>query len=59
MELITGAGATTLLANVATGIQDTGTALFPIVAVAVAIPLTFWVLHAIKGLFPSSRARKA
>jgi len=59
MELIAPADVTTLLGNVSTGITTTGASLWAVVAVAVAIPLTFYVIHKIMGLFPSVKGRKA
>jgi len=59
MELIASGSVTTLLASVGTGVSDTLVPLLPIVAIAVAIPLAFWAIHAIIGLFPKSRARRA
>lgn len=58
MELIASGTVTTLLANVASGVTSTGANLWVIVALAVSIPLTFYVIHAVMGLFPKSRARK-
>jgi len=52
MELIASGSVTTLLAAVGTGVSDTLTPILPIVAVAVAIPLTFYVVARIKGMFP-------
>jgi hypothetical protein len=58
MELIASGTVTTLLASVASGVTDTGATLWAIVALAVAIPLTFYVIHQVMGLFPKSRAKK-
>jgi hypothetical protein len=59
MEIIASGTVTTLLANVATGVTETGTNLWVIAAVAVAIPLAFYVIRAVMGLFPSHRGRRA
>jgi len=59
MDLISLATSTSLVASVGSAVQTTGTNLWVIVAVAVAIPLTFYVIHRIIGLFPSTRGRKA
>jgi len=59
MDLISLATSTDLVASVGTAVQQTGTNLWVIVASAVAIPLTFYVIHRIIGLFPSTRGRKA
>jgi hypothetical protein len=58
MELIASGTVTTLLANVSSGVTSTGSTLWVIVALAVSIPLTFYVIHAVMGLFPKGRARK-
>lgn len=58
MELIASGTVTTLLANVASGVTSTGANLWVIVALAVSIPLTFYVIHAVMGLFPKARGRK-
>lgn len=51
-------GSTTpLLANVASAVGDNIDAVLIVLAAAVAVPLVFWIAHAIKGLFPGSRAR--
>lgn len=59
MDLISSATSSSLVASVGTAVQQTGANLWTIVAVAVAIPLTFYVIHRIIGLFPSTRGRKA
>ena len=58
MELIASGTVTTLLANVASAVTDTGTNLWVIAAVAVGIPLAFYVIRAVMGLFPAHRARR-
>jgi hypothetical protein len=55
MELISTGTTTTLLASVGTAVGTTASSLWAIVAVAVALPLTFWAIHKVKGLFPKSR----
>ena len=55
MELIASGSVTTLLAAVGTGVSDTMTPVLPIIAIAVALPLTFWAITKIKGLFPKGR----
>jgi len=58
MELIASGDVTTLLASVGTGVSDTLVPLLPIIAIAVAIPLTFYAIHAIMGLFPKTRGSR-
>jgi len=58
MELIASGTVTSLIAGVSAGVTDTGATLWAIVAVAVAIPLTFYVIHRVKGLFPGVGGRK-
>jgi len=57
MELIASGTVTTLLANVSSGVTDTGANLWVIAALAVAIPLTFYVIKKVIGLFPGVRSR--
>lgn len=57
MELIASGTVTTLLAGVGTAVASTGDTLWAIAAVAVAIPLAFYVIHRVMGLFPKSRGR--
>jgi hypothetical protein len=59
MELIASGTVTTLLANVSSGVTDTGATLWVIVALAVSIPLTFYVIHQVMGLFPKRGGRRA
>jgi len=40
-----------MLASVSTGVQDTGLTLWVIVALAIAIPLTFWAFEKVIGIF--------
>jgi len=58
MELIASGTVTTLLANVSSGVTATGATLWVIVALAVSIPLTFYVIHKVMGLFPGKGGRK-
>jgi len=58
MELIASGTVTSLIAGVSAGVTDTGATLWVIVAVAVAIPLTFYVIHRVIGLFPGTKGRK-
>ena len=46
---------TSVMANVGTIFSDPG--LLAVVVAAVAIPLAFWVIRAVIGLFPKSRAK--
>jgi len=55
MELIASTSVTSMIASVGTGVSDTLGSLLPIVAIAVAIPLTFYAIHKIMGLFPKKR----
>jgi len=59
MELIASGTVTTLLAGVAAGVTDTGANLWAIAAVAVSIPLAFYVIHKVMGLFPKAGGRRA
>ena len=52
MEIISSGDVTSLLASVGAGVSDTLTTLLPVIALAVALPLTFWAVHKIKSLFP-------
>lgn len=47
-----------MLAAVYTGVSDNIDAVLIVVAVAVFIPLTFYVAHLVRGLFPGSRTRR-
>ncbi len=58
MELIASGTVTTLLANVSDGVTTTGSTLWVIVALAVSIPLTFYVIHKVMGLFPKAGGRR-
>jgi hypothetical protein len=58
MELISTGTVTTLLANVSSGVTSTGNTLWVIVALAVSIPLTFYVIHKVMGLFPKTGGRR-
>lgn len=58
MELIASGTVTTLLAGVASAVGDTGTNLWLIAAVAVSIPLAFYVIHQVMGLFPKTRGAR-
>jgi len=51
MELIASGTVTTLLAGVASGVTSTGATLWAVAAVAVSIPLAFYVIHRVMGLF--------
>jgi hypothetical protein len=51
MELISSGTTTTLLASVSTAVGTTATTLWPIVAVAVGLPLAFWAIAKIIGVF--------
>ena len=55
MEIISAGDVTTLLASVGSGVSDTLTTLLPVIALAVALPLTFWAISKIKGLFPKGK----
>jgi len=54
MELIASGTVTTLLAGVASGVTDTGATLWAVAAVAISIPLAFYVIRKVMGLFPAS-----
>jgi len=58
MELISSATATDLLANVSTAVGSTAANLWVVAAVAVAIPLAFYAIRAVIGLFPGHRGRR-
>jgi hypothetical protein len=57
MELIASGTVTTLLANVSSGVTSTGANLWVIAALAVSIPLTFYVIKKVVGLFPGTGKR--
>lgn len=51
MELIASGTVTTLLANVATGVSDTATTLWPVAAAVIGIFLAFYAIGKVVGLF--------
>ncbi len=59
MELISSSTVTDLIANVSSGVTTTGANLWVIVALAVSIPLTFYVIGKVIGLFPGTSKRRA
>lgn len=50
--------ASDIIAAVGAGVGTNFDQLYLVAAAAVAIPLAFWVLHAVIGLFPRSRTRR-
>lgn len=58
-SVITPLSATEMIAGLGTGVKDTGVNLWVIVALAIAIPLGFWLFEKVTEVFPSDTYTQA
>jgi hypothetical protein len=56
-QVMKSGAAISFLSGVGSGVKSSGSTLWEIVAIAIAIPLAFYTLHAVIGLFPKKKRR--